>query len=176
MTDSFKSIGEDLLEHADHTAFTAQRSVLEELFPYILQASQRMSARAIGRWLQDKHGVKFSFVAVARALREKEKHLLAMVERIEPAARCFASGHNVSMGQFLFDRELFDHLRNQPPVLAARDGADVAELAGSVDRASMELEEHWFAYPKDVLRECRPFVPEATIKPLSIRKTRPKSE
>ena len=37
-------------------------------------------------------------------------------------------------------------------------------IAGAVDRAAVELDHHWFAYPKDVLRECRPFVPEETTK------------
>ena len=54
MKDIMNQVRQALVEHAKQADFSAQRGLIDELFPAIFQASKRMSLRAISRWLRDE--------------------------------------------------------------------------------------------------------------------------
>jgi hypothetical protein len=58
-----------------------------ELFPFIFEASQRMSARAISRFLLEEQGVKLSAVTITKALNDPKKSWNAFFDTIDPSAR-----------------------------------------------------------------------------------------
>ena len=61
-------IGLKLVGHSKSTEFSANRGLVIEMFPFIFEASQRMSARAISRFLKEEQGVKLSYVTITKAL------------------------------------------------------------------------------------------------------------
>ena len=84
-------IGLKLVGHSKSTEFTAYRGLVIELFPFIFEASQRMSARAISRFLLDEQGVKLSAVTITKALNDPQKSWNAFFEMIEPSAKVIAN-------------------------------------------------------------------------------------
>jgi hypothetical protein len=83
--ESLKDIGAELADHS-HQEFTMERSSLEELFPYIMIASKKMSARAISRWFEEKKNLKISAASVAKAIREKDRYCAQIVNRAKAGA------------------------------------------------------------------------------------------
>lgn len=150
MNDEMRQIGSELIEFSKEAEFTGQRSIIGELFPYIFLASRRMSLRAISRWLESAKGIKLSDVAIARAMRNSEKHWAALVDEIEPAARRFADAHNVSAADLLKDEDLFVHLETRPPTLA---GSPEVEYDAYIDAAQI-IRNKWFNYPDEVRQQC----------------------
>ena len=84
-------IGLKLVGHSKSTEFTAYRGLVIELFPFIFEASQRMSARAISRFLLEEQGVKLSAVTITKALNDPKKSWNAFFDTIEPSARVIAN-------------------------------------------------------------------------------------
>ena len=90
-TTNATDIGLKLVGHAKSTEFTANRGLVIELFPFIFEASQRMSARAISRFLLEEQGVKLSAVTITKALNDPKKSWNAFFDTIEPSARVIAN-------------------------------------------------------------------------------------
>ena len=152
-----KEMGHDLLQFAKSDAdFTAQRGIVDDLFPYIYQASKRMSTRAISRWLEEVHDVKLSAVTIAKALRESNKYWELFWERIEPSARIFEEAHDVDMKDFLFDVQLFRGLRDGGGNVAVSGAAGYKEY----QRACEVLNSEWFVFNKDVWTQCWGYMSE----------------
>ncbi len=151
MKDRIHQIGSELVRSSAKAEFTAQRSIVDDLFPYIYLASRRMSLRAISRWLAAEHGIKLSDVAVARAMRNADKHWREMVEEIEPAARQFADAHDAHAVEVLSDEKLFEALEVKPPIL----DADVSEAYDRYVEAAGILRNRWFGYPEEVREQCK---------------------
>ena len=97
------AIGAELVMCAEETEFSAQRGLVDELFPYIYRASKRMSTRAISRWLQESKNIKLSAATIAKALREADRYWIAFFDEVEPAAEIVARAH-----EFEFGRELLE--------------------------------------------------------------------
>src|ERR1039457_3950205 len=95
-------VGQKLLAHSKVTEFTARHGLVVELFPFIVGAAERMSARAISRFLEKEQGVKLSSVTIQRALNDPKKSWNLFFDAIEPAARIYAKGESVPMRDFLF--------------------------------------------------------------------------
>jgi hypothetical protein len=95
-------IGLELVGHARATVFSANRGLVIELFPFIFEASQRMSARAISRFLLEEQGVKLSAVTITKALNDPQKSWNAFFDTIEPSARVIANWHRSESLSFLF--------------------------------------------------------------------------
>ncbi len=164
MQDGMKEIGQSLVEHANVTAeFSAQRGLTEELFPYIYQASRRMSTRAISAYLQDAHKVKLSAVTIAKALREADKHWCALYDSIEPSASIVAEACELGGAYSVLElsKDEFEAVCSQPPVLAAVDGKHAGEKFFGYKRAAEELREEWFSLDEEIRQTCLSSIPLA---------------
>jgi len=153
-----REVGCDLVKHAEFEAvFSAQRGIVDELFPYIYVASKRMSTRAISRWLMATQKIKLSAATIAKALREADKYWEEYFETIEPAAQIFARAHNIPIADFLFDLNEFGSLRTREKDL--RFSGD--EGYNEYQEAAETLEQDWFQLLDDEAREkCKAFVPD----------------
>lgn len=88
--ESLTDVGAELVDHSQQE-FTAEKSSLEELFPYIILASKTMSARAISRWFQEKKNLKISAASVAKAIREQDRYCGLIYKRSLVGAEYLAS-------------------------------------------------------------------------------------
>lgn len=146
--------GQALIDYSKEE-FSAQRSVIGDWFPYMYIASRRMSLRAISRWLKEEQRIKLSFVAIARAMQNAERHWQELAESIEPAARVFGEAHKATLVDVLTRPELFEALELKPPRLTrGADGTIEAAMDEYMEAASV-LRNRWFAYPQEVRDECR---------------------
>lgn len=120
-----------------------------------------MSTRAISNYLLEAHKVKLSAVTIGKALRDADKHWLALYEEVEPAARIFGEAHNLNTETVLgLERDAFLGLSSQPPTLAA---ATTEQGHISYDRyqeAKSILEQEWFAFDEDTRGTCLGSIPE----------------
>lgn len=153
-------IGSALVNHAAEAEnFTAQRGLVDQLFPYIYQASRRMSTRAISQFLKDNFKVKLSAVTIAKALRQQDGYWLDLYESVEPAARIFADAHNMDVEDVLeLEVGLFEHLKDQPPTLAM--GKEIiAEKFYEYEGAVHTLRSEWFVFDEDCRKTCLASIP-----------------
>ena len=95
-------VGQKLVGHSKSAEFTATRGLVIELFPFIFEASERMSARAISRFLEEEQKIKLSQVTITRALNDPKKSWLSFFESIEPAAVVTAKYFRPSSFKYLF--------------------------------------------------------------------------
>lgn len=147
-----------MIEYAEHKAeFTAQRGLLDELFPFIYVASKRMSLRAICRWLEETHRIQISVNAVAKAMRNKEKYWDQLVEAIEPAARIMATAHEVHPYQILDNFDIFKELEASMPSVVTEnlETEDIEKELHQVSKAAGVIRNRWFSLPEDVRDQCR---------------------
>jgi hypothetical protein len=121
----FTQIGNEMMEYAEQADFTAQRGLIDELFPFIYMASKRMSLRAITRWLEENHRIQISVNAVAKAMRNQEEFWARLVEDVEPSARIMADAYNVEPSEVLDSRDVFQHLEVKTPAVAAEDAEGI---------------------------------------------------
>jgi hypothetical protein len=163
MNHDLKEIGQSLVEHAITTAeFSKQRGLTDELFPYIFQASRRMSTRAISAYLMEQHKVKLSAVTIAKALREADKHWLSLYDSLEPDARIVADAQGIgSASQVLkMKAEIFDMMSKQVPTLATCDTDQGWAKRDEYDGAVQTLWDEWFSFD-DALRDtCLACIPD----------------
>lgn len=142
MDDIFDEVGARLVNHSqDDAAFTKREGVIDRMFPYIFQASRRMSTRAISAWLMENEKIKLSQTTIAKALRESERYWQAIHDEVEPAARTFAAAHGVSVDHVLSSEDAFEALRNEPPMIA---GSDMLSGRDAIEDAEGVLASRWF--------------------------------
>ena len=157
MKNMIQEIGESLIQYAHDTAeFSKQRGLTEELFPYIYQASRRMSTRAISQYLSEVHKMKISAVSVAKALREADKHWESLYEEVEPAARIFGDAHGDRDADDVLELEgeMFRGLCNQTPTLAMNSHGQALENYTEYEHAMYLLRDQWFAFDDDTRQSC----------------------
>lgn len=148
-------IGQELIDYAEHTAeFTAQRGLLDELFPFIYLASKRMSLRAVCRWLDDAHRIKISVNAVSKAMRNQEEYWERLAEEVIPAVRTFADAHDGSPLNVLDNKDYFESLEVAAPIISAGDGEDIAKEYDQVVEAAAVIRNRWFSLPKEARNQC----------------------
>jgi len=151
----FTEIGNEMMQYAEQAEFTAQRGLIDELFPFIYMASKRMSLRAITRWLEENHRIQISANAVAKAMRNQEEFWARLVEDVEPSARIMADAYNVEPSEVLDSIDLFKHLETKPGVVVADDPdgieKELRQLAGAVG----VVRNRWFSLPEEVRNQCR---------------------
>ena len=156
-------VGEELVRYAAEVAeFSAQRGLVDELFPYIYQASKRMSTRAISRFLKEEQGIKLSAVTIAKALKVADKYWLAWYESVEPAARVFGAAHDIDPDDVLeLEAGHFDHLCGENTLnLVAKNTQQVEEKWGEYEDAVSVLQSQWFKFDQDTRQTCLALVPE----------------
>ena len=132
--------------------------LLGELFPYVYDASRRMSTRAISAWLKENHGLQISQPTISRALRNPEKYWQAFAEFIEPAARRVEEEIRATMQSFLFDERVFEHLlRDLPSSFAFPAGGDEAAQFSEIEEAADFLNRKWFSLQPHARLHCRQY-------------------
>lgn len=99
---SLIDVGQKLVGHSKAAEFTANRGLVVELFPFIFEASERMSARAISRFLLAEQNIKLSAVTITGALNDPKKSWLSFFASIEPAAIVLAKNSKSKSFKYLF--------------------------------------------------------------------------
>jgi hypothetical protein len=156
---SATEIGLKLVGHAKSTDFTANRGLVIDLFPFIFEASQRMSARAISRFLLEEQEVKLSAVTITKALNDPKKSWNTFFDMIEPSARVIANWGKWETLQFLFKgRARYEN------VVDKSIGNPVGRLAAKlllkddVVSADKLLREKWFCINHETREKAKPFL------------------
>ena len=148
-------IGSELVEASQKTE-QSPGEVLEELFPYVYDASRRMSTRAISAWLKENHGIQISQPTISRALRKGDKYWQGFADDIEPYARQVEAEIDASMDDFLFEDDVFKHMVGQvPPSNAFKPGSDEVVRYGEFEEAVSFLERKWFTLSLETRLLCR---------------------
>src|ERR1039457_4988843 len=149
-----KELGSKLVEEAQlNEEFSFQRGLINELFPYIYEASKRMSSRGISRWLE-ANGTKLSAATIAKALRNPQPFWQEIYEDIQPAALIFARAHKESPDAILQSYDLFHHLKNQIAVIAGITPETQRDLFDEYEGACAKLEQDWFLMPPTTRETC----------------------
>jgi hypothetical protein len=153
MDEFINKIGSELVENSQYAEeFSAQRGLINELFPYVYEASRRMSSRAISRWLADK-GVKLSAATIAKALRNETEYWQELADEIEPAARLFSTAYGLDIQEALECQEIVESRATlEKPMIARTTGEGVFESLDDVAEARSKLSQ-WFDLP-DAAREA----------------------
>src|SRR5450631_3766674 len=103
LEDAVAGVGAKLLAHSKSAEFSARRGLVVELFPFIVGAAERMSARAISQFLEKEQGVKLSGVTINKALNDPAKNWNLFFDLIEPSAHIFVEDDGgLNMKNFLF--------------------------------------------------------------------------
>ncbi|HEX4084185.1 MAG TPA: hypothetical protein VHY22_04685 [Chthoniobacteraceae bacterium] len=154
------NIGAELVE-ASRNMDPSPGEVLGELFPYVYDASRRMSTRRIRDWLKENHGIEISQPTLSRALRNPEKYWRAFADYIEPWARRVEEAIPPSMEDFLFDGRIFDHfVQELPPSIGFEPGSEESVDFGDVGEAVDFLEQKWFVLSEAARAQCRRYLRE----------------
>jgi hypothetical protein len=133
--------------------------VLNELFPYVHEASRRMSTRSIRDWLKENHGIQISQPTLSRALRSPGKYWRAFAEYIKPWARRVEEAVPGSMQDFLFDARLFRHfVKDLPPAKSFPEESDERVEYGEIEEAADFLDERWFSLSEESRLQCRRYL------------------
>ena len=142
-----RKIGEALAEHSRQAPVSA-RGMVHELFPYIAVASERMSSRAISRWLDSEQNMKLSAATIARALRESKKYILDIYEEIEPAVNVIRLRSRLSLEQILTDWDDPEEPDfNEIDWIDVEDQEEQDESSKELNRAWEIIRERWFPMP-----------------------------
>ena len=152
-------IGRKLLDHAKEADVSAKRGTVVELFPYIFGAHERLSARAIGRFLEKEQGIKLSPATITKALNDPKKYwnlffdtiepLLVIYEKMEPKER---------RENYLYDDKAFAKVE-----FPGRDVMRKILLNYEFARAIDDLREKWFAIDFATRLKARPYLAERFI-------------
>lgn len=150
-------IGKELLTYAKEEAeFTAQRSLLDDLFPFIYVASKRMSLRAISRWLKDAHDISISYNALANAMKNEDKKWADLLEDLESSARIFAKGHDATPEDVLKDFNFFQSLEVQNCVVSDIEMPQelIEKEIKEITESARVLRNRWFNLPEEARVQC----------------------
>ena len=120
--------------------------LLETLFPYIYGAADRMSTRAISRYLAENHNMTFSHSTISRALRASEMHIESISAAMSVHAGILARAGGITEEQILFDEHTFQ-------MIAGHN----TSLSPKAQQAFDYLESTWYTYPEDFRNACYKF-------------------
>jgi hypothetical protein len=152
---SLTDIGRKLLDHSKRADFSAKRGAVVELFPYIFAANERLSARAIGRFLEKEQGLKLSAVTITKALNDPQKNWNAFFEGLEPYALTFQKETQAPLTDFLFK----DKNVKNPNNLALKVSRKLI-FSPEFEHADMVLREKWFSIDLGIRLKARPYLEE----------------
>lgn len=137
-------VGAELVQAAEEWE-RGPGEILAELFPYVFEASKRMSTREISRWLEENHGIKISQPTVSRALRNADKYWQTFAESMEPHARIVERAGKVRMNEFMKDGRLFQWATQEENLEFTGSNAEEAYAnRDEIGAAVHFLNEHWF--------------------------------
>jgi hypothetical protein len=156
---SVAAIGRDLMAHAKAFAVDGnKRGLVVELFPSIVAASERMSARAISRFLEEKHGIKISVVTISKALNDPKKYWNQFFDLLEPSIVAYEKWENAKREDFLFDDERF-----KPVNFPGREVLRKQLLKFEFAQAINVLRDKWFAIDHETRMKARPHLAERLL-------------
>jgi len=157
-------VGQKLVGHSKSAEFSANRGLVVELFPFIFEASERMSARAISRFLQEGQNIRLSAVTITKALNDPKKSWISFFETVEPSARIIAKWHRPASFKYLFkSKSDFDNRTSPPsdnPVGRAIARTAMAWLRPEWVAAVKVLKEKWFTIGMGTRLKAQPFLEE----------------
>lgn len=157
MNEELQKLGLELIESSRLTEeFSAQRGLINELFPYVYEASKRMSSRGISRWLKSS-GVKLSAATIAKALRNPKPYWQELAEEFEPAAEIFNRAYGLAGSALNLDKATFEHFGSEPPTVEAVTREGAMDSLDEIGEAKGKLED-WFALPETVREACLAYV------------------
>jgi hypothetical protein len=161
---AIKELGAKLVQDSRlNDELCTQRGLIFHLFPFIFEASKRMSSRAIVRWLE-AYGTKLSLATVAKALRNPKFYWQEIYDDIEPAARVFAEAHNLEIRALLSNHELFFNLVHDKSTFPTMEGRlpyeNAQDLFDVYLDACAKLQQDWFCMPAASIEACLASIPE----------------
>jgi hypothetical protein len=154
-------IGQRLLAHSRQAEFTARRGAVVELFPYLVAAHERMSARAIARFLEKEQGIKLSAVTITKALNDPKKYWNQFFDTIEPHVKIYENWDRTETREkFLYDDKAFKVML---PNLPGRDLLRKALAKYEFAQAINALREKWFSIDLGIRIKARPYLAERLL-------------
>jgi hypothetical protein len=162
---SLIDVGQKLVGHSKAAEFTANRGLVVELFPFIFEASERMSARAISRFLLEEQNIKLSAVTITKALNEPKKSWISFFESIEASAKIIAKWFRPASFKFLFLSKSDYENRTSPDrkeglITGAIMRGAVALLRPDLVAANKFLREKWFTIGLGTRLKAKPYLEE----------------
>ena len=161
---SLIDVGQKLVGHSKSAEFTANRGLVVDLFPFIFEASDRMSARAISRFLMEEQNIRLTAVTITKALNEPKKSWLSLFESIQPSAIVIAKWFRPSSFKFLFlsksDYENRTSFQKEGPVGGALVRGTMALLRPQWVAANKLLREKWFSIGLGTRLKAKPYLEE----------------
>ena len=161
---SLIDIGQKLVGHSKEAEFTANRGLVIELFPFIFEASERMSVRAISRFFEEEQDIKLSYVTIGKALNDPKQSWLSYFHSVEPAAITIAKWFRPASFKYLYSSKSdFDTRMNFEK--EGLIGSAVVRGAVSLlrpDRAAAVklLREKWFSIGQGTRLKAKGFLEE----------------
>ena len=149
-------IGKELVGYAkDEAAFTAQRGLLDDLFPFIYVASKRMSLRAICRWFEERHRIQISPNAVSKAMRNQEAYWAQIADDVAASARSFADAYDLDPDVVLQHKDYFlNYEGSTPKNLSASNHEELERELRRLATAAGVIRNRWFALPEEAREQC----------------------
>lgn len=140
--------GRELAKYAQMLPEEEVRSRTELLFPYIYEASKKMSVRAISSWLETEKGIKFSAPSVSKLLRNQERHFRQIAERIQPVSERLSNTLGLEIGDLLFgEPEILDACE---PKIASASAAHAQAAYSQLTELKDRLHREWHCLSTDV--------------------------
>ena len=156
---SVAAIGQTLMEHSKSADLDGKRGLVVELFPSIYGANERMSARAISRFLKEKHGVKLSAVTITKALKDPKKSWNQFFDTIEPYVEAYENWEkSAKREEFLFDDDYFKEIH-----FPGRELLRKQLLKFAFAQAIKMLREKWFSIDYETRVKARPYLAERLL-------------
>jgi hypothetical protein len=156
-------VGQKLVGHSKSAEFTANRGLVVELFPFIFEASERMSARAICRFLMEEQDIRLSQVTIAKALNDPKKNWLSFFEIIEPSATVIAKWFRPASYKFLYLSKSDYENRTSPDrkeglISGALMRGAMALLKPELVTAKKHISEKWFSIGLATRLKAKPYL------------------
>jgi hypothetical protein len=156
---SIATIGQTLMEHSKTADLDGKRGLVVELYPFIFGVKERLSARAISRFLNEKHDVKLSAVTITKALNDPKKYWNQFFDTIEPAVVTYENFEPSEKREiFLYDDKGFKAVQF-PGREILRKQLLKFEIAQSIDL----LREKWFSIDFETRVKARPYLAERLL-------------
>src|SRR5208283_2914721 len=138
---SVAGVGQNLFEHSKSVELAGKRGLVVELFPSIFGASERMSARAISRFLEETHGIKLSAVTITKALNDPKRSWNLFFDTIEPYIETYENwDKSAKREEFLYDDKRFRKIQ-----FPGRDFVRKQLLKFQIGQAMNVLVEKWYS-------------------------------
>jgi hypothetical protein len=158
---SVSGIGQTLVQHSKAADLDRKRGLVVELYPSIFGAHEKMSARAISRFLKEKHGIKLSAVTITKALNDPKKYWNQFFDTIEPFVEAYENwDKSEKREKFLYDDKAFK------PILQNLPGRDVLRkmlFKFEFSQAVQALREKWFSIDLGIRIKARPYLAERLL-------------